>query len=201
MHVKKNRLVVVASMIVLGLASISAIEAGHKQQNRYKHQNKYKHSRGNPLVRQAFQIEDQARFVERRAERLAGRGYHREYRALVRLDQVRDEARDFRRALERHGPYSRRTDEELYRLTRAVRKARHTLRDLRAFRQISRDFRELTVMVDDMRYQLQTVSARHNRGHRKAYPTRRSGSRGYVSIGKSGKHGRASIGFSWDDED
>ena len=192
MTIHKNRLIAVASMLVIGLASVSAIEAGHKH--------KHKRSRGNPLVRQAFQIEDQARFVERRAERFSGRGYHREHRALVRLDQVRDEARDFRRALERFGPYSRRTDEELYELTRSVRKARHTLRDLRGFHQVRRDFRQLTVMVDDMRYQLQTVSARH-RGPRKAYPTRRSGSRGYVSIGKNTRHGHASIGFSWDDED
>ncbi len=178
----------VVSMLVIGLASISAIEAGHKQVRR------------DPMVVLAFEIEDQARFIERRADRFAGRGRHREHHALVRLDQVRQQAREFRRTLQRFGPRSRRTDAELHELTRYVHRAGNTLSDLRAFRQVRGDFRQLTRMVDDVAYRLQTRTASHDRQHRHrrhATASHRGGSHGRVVIGKHTQHGYGSIGFSW----
>ena len=184
MTIKNARIAV--AMLVIGLASASSIEARHN-----------KRFRNDPLVAVAFDIENVSRHMHGHADQTAYRGRYGEKRALRRLHELEDEARDFRRALQRSGPYSHRTEHAWTELRRAWRDAQRSFPALRVRRDVRRDFRRLDSLMDDLAYRYETRLASRYRGRRG--PGRGHGSSGYVQIGAHGNRGHASFGISWDD--
>ena len=183
----------VVAMLVIGLASISMVEAGFKQN---KHR---KHYKQDPLLAVAYDVEQSARSIHRLAERTTHRRVARDQRALRRLHELDDEARDFRRALSRFGPYSGRVRVEYRELQRAFTRAQQTFRGVRTSRVVVRDFRELSYMMDDLSYRFETRLARNNRNRGHGQP-RPGNSGGYVRIEGHGDRGHASIGYTWDND-
>jgi hypothetical protein len=183
----------VVAVLVIGLASNSMVEADPK------HNKHRKHHKQDPLLAVAYDVEESARSIHRLAERTAHRRTARDQRALRRLHELDDEARDFRRALSRFGPYSGRVRVEYRELQRAFTRSQQTFRGIRTRRVVVREFRELAYMMDDLSYRYETRLARHDRNRRYGHP--RSGkSGGYVQIEGHGDRGHASIGYSWDND-
>jgi len=139
---------------VLALTAVSIGKADHRQRGE------------DPLLTLSYKIERSARQVRHAAHD----SYYRNPFADRAIRQVRlleREARDFRRDLQRCGPYSPRVRRDVEELKRAYYHARRSSPALRVSRRAYDEFRSIEYRMDRLGREFETRLAYHDRHDRR----------------------------------
>ena len=181
----------VAVVSLATLVTATATEAGHAQADRQ-------------IYKLAFEVEKSAQRAHRSAERHTyGFGYE-ERRALRSLQELDRRSREFRKTLERYGPFRGRTEEAFLRLNDAAWSARREVPGTRIFRRNQREIRRLAYLLMDLRqeYRLRVASLRREpRRHGATVRVDARTARGHATYNRVGQRSeRYDADWRWEDE-
>ena len=183
---KARTMIAIAVVSLATLAAATLTQAGHGQSQPR-------------LNRLAFEVEKSARHMSKKTAHHSQRWSYGEERAVRSLQRLDRSAREFRKALERYGPYRERTESAFVRLSDAALSARRAMPGTHAFRKNYRELRRLAYLVQDLRqeYRLRLAQARPGpRRHPHSDP-RRDGT--YLRIDARTARGHATFSHGWDD--
>jgi len=151
------------------------------------------------LNRLAYEVEKSARHVSKKVAHHSHRWSHGEERAMRSLQRLDRSAREFRKTLERYGPYRERTEAAFVRLNDAALSARRALPGTHAYRKNYRELRRLAYLVQDLRqeYRVRLAHARPGPRRQPYSGPRRDGT--YLRIDAKTARGHATFSHGWDD--